>query len=478
MPRATYSYFLGGEARQPNTDLEVRDKHTGEVASRVAVADQSAIEEAIVGASAAAPAMARLTGGERQEILNHCARRFAERAEELAFDLCVEAGKPMGDSRAEVARMIDTFRIAAEESVRQGGEVLPLDRTPRGRGYLGLWRRFPVGPVAAITPFNFPLNLAAHKVAPAIAAGCPCILKPASQTPIGALTIAEILAETSLPRGAFSALPVRGPQAGALVTDERIKLLSFTGSPQVGWELKRQAGKKRVTLELGGNAACIVCADAQQDDCVERLVFGAFYQAGQSCVSVQRILIHESIYAQLRERLVLRTRALVCGDPKQGDTAVGPLISVEEAQRVEAWIDAAVKRGAKRLCGGERDRALLRPCLLEDVPTDEAVCAKEVFGPVAVLAPFRDFEQALNAANDSEFGLQAGVFTQNIERAMRAFERLEVGGVCINEVPSWRADHMPYGGVKSSGQGREGVRFAMEEMSEVRMLVLRRAPGN
>ncbi len=474
MPRASYPYFLAGEARRPNTDLAVRDKFTGEVVSHVAVADAAAFESAIAAADAARGPMARLPGGERQEVLQHCVRRFEQRADELAFDLCVEAGKPLRDARGEVARLIDTFRIAAEECVRVGGEVLPMDRTPRGRDYLGLWRRFPVGVVAAITPFNFPLNLAAHKVAPAIAAGCPFLLKPASATPIGALTIGEILAETALPKGAFSVLPARGEQSGALVEDERVQMLSFTGSPEVGWELKRRAGKKRVALELGGNAACIVCADADLEDAVGRLITGAFYQSGQSCVSVQRILVQQPVYRDLRERLVARTKLLTCGDPKLEETFIGPLISEQEARRLESWIAQAVDFGARRLCGGERQGAMLTPCLLENVPPTADLCAKEAFGPVAILIPFESFEEALVSANASDYGLQAGIFTRDLERALRAWEELEVGGVCVNEVPSWRADHMPYGGVKSSGLGREGVRFAIEEMSEPRMLVLRR----
>jgi acyl-CoA reductase-like NAD-dependent aldehyde dehydrogenase len=474
MPRAVYPYFLGNEARQPNTLLEVRDKYTGEVASRVAQADDQALEEALELAARAAGPMAALSGHERAQALRHCARRLAERSEELAFNLCVEAGKPIRDAHGEVARLIDTFLIAAEESLWLGGEVLPLDRTPRGRGYVGLWRRFPSGPVAAITPFNFPLNLAAHKLAPAIAAGCPFVLKPASATPIGALTIGEILAETELPKGAFSVLPVPGGSAGKLVEDPRIKVLSFTGSPQVGWELKRRAGKKKVTLELGGNAACIVCADADLDDAVERLVFGAFYQSGQSCVSVQRILVQETVYAALRDKLVAKTRALECGDPKLVSTFVGPLISQQEAERLERWIASARARGARLLCGGKRSGAVLEATLLEGVPEDEPLSASEAFGPVALLAPFGAFEEALERANASTYGLQAGVFTRDLERAFSAWERLEVGGVCVNEVPSWRADHMPYGGVKDSGLGREGVRFAIEEYSEIRMLVLRR----
>jgi acyl-CoA reductase-like NAD-dependent aldehyde dehydrogenase len=406
-------------------------------------------------------------------VLSHCAGRFRERAEELAQTLCVEAGKPIRDSRGEVSRLIDTFRIAAEEATRIGGEVLPMDVTPRARNYTGMWKRVPIGPCSLISPFNFPLNLAAHKIAPAIAAGCPFVLKPASATPVGALLIGEILAETDLPLGAFSILPC--PRAGAdrLVTDARFKLLSFTGSPDVGWDLKARAGKKKVVLELGGNAGVIVDADADVADAVSRLVVGAFYQSGQSCIKAQRILIHESIYADLRERFIAATRALKLGDPRDEDTFLGPLITVADAERLEGWIRSAVARGARLLCGGGRKGAMLEATLLENVPKDEPVVCREAFGPVSVLSSFRDFDAALDEINDTTFGLQAGVFTRDIYKAQRAWDRLDVGAVLIGEVPSWRVDHMPYGGVKDSGLGREGLRFAIEDMTEIRLLVIR-----
>jgi acyl-CoA reductase-like NAD-dependent aldehyde dehydrogenase len=340
-----------------------------------------------------------------------------------------------------------------------------------------MWKRVPVGVCGFITPFNFPLNLVAHKVAPALAVGCPFVLKPASTTPVGALLVGEILAETALPAGAFSILPARGADAERLATDERVRFLSFTGSPAVGWALKARAGRKKVTLELGGNAAVIVDADADLDDAVTRIVFGAFYQSGQSCIGVQRVIVHESIYDAFKARLVTATAALKMGDPRRENTFIGPMISEDEARRLSGWIDAARARGARVLTGGQRDGALLAATLLENVPRDADVCAKEAFGPVAVLSTFRDFDAALDEVNDSIYGLQAGVFTRDIYRAHRAWDRLEVGGVIVGDVPSWRVDHMPYGGVKESGQGREGVRFAMEEMTEVRMFVLRTPPA-
>jgi acyl-CoA reductase-like NAD-dependent aldehyde dehydrogenase len=471
--RDAYPYYLGNEPLQPNQGLEVRNKFDGSLATKVALADADAIARGIELAAAAERPMRRLAAYERQAVLQHCVTRFQERAEEFAAALCVEAGKPIKDSRGEVSRLIDTFRIAAEESVRQLGEVMPLDITPRARGYRGMWKRVPIGACSFISPFNFPLNLAAHKVAPALAVGCPFVLKPASLTPIGALLIGEVLAETDLPKGAFSILPARRDGADLFTTDERLKLLSFTGSPGVGWDLKARAGKKKVVLELGGNAGVIVDRDWDLADAVDRIVTGAFYQSGQSCISVQRILVHEEVYENFRERLVEATRALPMGDPRDEKTFIGPMISEQEAERLHGWIEAAVKGGAKLLCGGGRKGAMLEATLLEDAPRESDVCAQEAFGPVAVLSRFRDFDAALAELNDSAFGLQAGIFTRDWIRAQQAWDELEVGGVLIGDVPSWRVDHMPYGGVKDSGLGREGIRWAMEDMSEVRLLVNR-----
>ncbi len=473
MLQQSYPYYLGNEPVAANEDLPVTDKYTGEVATRVALADERAIDRAIGLAAEAAEPMRRLAAYERQAVLAHCVRRFEERREELAMALCIEAGKPIRDARGEVTRLIDTFRIAAEESVRIYGEILPLDIGPRARGYSGAWKRVPIGPCSFISPFNFPLNLAAHKVAPAIAAGCTFVLKPASLTPVGALMIGEVLSETDLPKGAFSILPCRRDGADLFTTDERLKLLSFTGSPDVGWKLKQRAGKKKVILELGGNAAVVVDEDADLDDAVSRIVFGAFYQSGQSCIGVQRILVHEGIYDDFRDRLVSATGELVAGDPKDESTFIGPMISESEARRLEEWIESAVASGGRLLCGGRRHGAMLEATLLENVQPSEPICAREAFGPVAVLASFGEFDDALARVNDSVFGLQAGIFTRDIYKVQRAWDELEVGGVVVGDVPSWRVDHMPYGGVKESGLGREGIRFAIEDMTEIRLLVLR-----
>ena len=476
MLKSAYPYYLANQAVYANQDLVVTDKYTGAIATRVALADASVIDQAIAAAVQAQAPMAKMAAYERQQVLDHCVLRFRERAEELAQSLCIEAGKPIKDARGEVTRLIDTFRIAAEECTRIHGETISLDISPRAKGYRGMTKRVPIGACSFISPFNFPLNLAAHKVAPAIAAGCPFILKPASFTPIGALIIGEVLAETALPVGAFSILPCARDGADLFTTDERLKLLSFTGSPEVGWQLKAKAGKKKVTLELGGNAACIVDADANIDDAVQRLVFGAFYQSGQSCISVQRILIHASIYETVKAKLVAATQTLVMGNPQDENTFIGPMISVKEAERLQSWIIEAVDQGASLLCGGQREGAMLAATLLENVPETVSLYTEEAFGPAAILSSFTDFDEALAQVNNSRFGLQAGIFTRDLYKAHKAWDTLEVGGVVIGDVPSWRVDHMPYGGVKDSGLGREGIRYAIEDMTEIRLLVVREAP--
>lgn len=470
----TYPLYLNNKPVQPNTDLEVTDKFTGEVAFRTALATPAVIEEAIAGAVRAAEPMARLASYERQAVLDHCVARFRERFDELAYALCVEAGKPIRDAEGEATRLIDTFRIASEEATRIYGEVQPLDISARAKGYLGIWKRVPIGPCSFISPFNFPLNLAAHKIAPAIAAGCPFVMKPASLTPLGAIIIGDVLSETDLPEGAFSILPAHREGADLFTTDEQLKLLSFTGSPAVGWVLKARAGKKKVVLELGGNAAVVVDADADLDHALERIVFGAFYQSGQSCIGVQRILIHESVYDRFKAMLVEKTRTLIAGDPKARDTFIGPMISEKEAQRLKAWIDDAVAAGATLLCGGALDGAMLEATLLEGVPKTCAANKEEAFGPLASLSAFSSWGEALAEVNASRFGLQAGLFTRDLHKVLEAWDALEVGGVVVNDVPSYRVDNMPYGGVKDSGLGREGVRFAIEDMTEIRNLVIRR----
>ena len=472
----TYPLYLNNKAAQPNTDLVVTDKYTGEVAFRTALASPEIIDEAIAGAVRATEPMARLASYEKQDVLMHCVNRFKERFDELAYALCVEAGKPIKDSEGEVTRLIDTFRIAAEEAVRNYGEVMPLDISERAKGYSSMWKRVPIGPCSFISPFNFPLNLAAHKIAPAIAMGCPFIIKPASKTPLGTIIIGEVLAECDiLPEGAFSVLPASRDGADLFTVDERLKLLSFTGSPGVGWALKAKAGKKPVILELGGNAAVVVDHDADLDDALERIIFGAFYQSGQSCIGVQRIIIHEDVYDRFKDMLVEKTKTLVAGDPKDRDTFIGPMISEGEATRLKGWIDDAVEGGATLLTGGGLSNGnMLEATLLENVHRDAQAMNDEAFGPLAILMKFSDFDEALDEVNRSEFGLQAGIFTRDLFKMFDSWDRLDVGGIVINDVPSYRVDNMPYGGVKDSGLGREGIRFAMEDMSEIRNLVVRR----
>ncbi|MCY7355661.1 MAG: aldehyde dehydrogenase family protein [Lysobacter sp.] len=474
MLKKSYPYYLANKPVAANADLEVLDKYSGKRATRVAFADNATVRKAIVAADKAREAMAAFAPDQRRDVLEHCVARFTERQEELALALCIEAGKPIKDARGEVTRLIDTFRIAAGEATRIDGEVLNLEISARTRGYRGLVKRVPIGPCAFITPFNFPLNLVAHKVAPAIAAGCPFVLKPAAKTPVGALIIGEVLAETDLPDGAFSILPCSNDDAGLLVEDERIKLLSFTGG-LVGWELKARAGRKKVTLELGGNAACIVDEDpgSDLDHVVERLVFGAYYQSGQSCISVQRIYVHAAIYSKLRKKLMTAVSRLRIGDPKDEKVFIGPMIDEDAARRVESWIATAAKAGATQLVAGARHKHLLPAALLENVPRDSDLYRKEAFGPVACIESFDDYERVLKRINDSDFGLQAGVFTGRLDHALRAWDVLEVGGVIVGDVPSFRVDNMPYGGVKQSGLGREGVRHAIEDMTEPRLLVIR-----
>jgi acyl-CoA reductase-like NAD-dependent aldehyde dehydrogenase len=474
MLQSSYPYYLANQALAPNQALEVRDKFSGDIATRVALADAAAIDAAIAAAHAARPAMAAFPPDARRDVLEHCVRRFTERREELALALCVEAGKPIRDARGEAERLIDTFRIAAGEATRVEGETVELAISERTRGYRGFVKRVPVGACSFITPFNFPLNLVAHKVAPAIAAGCPFVLKPSERTPVGALIVGEVLAETALPEGAFSILPCPVDQADALVTDARIALLSFTGG-LVGWDLKARAGRKKVVLELGGNAACVVDADPGRpmEEVVARLVSGAYYQSGQSCIGVQRILVHRDRYDGLAAALAKAVGALRMGDPRDESVFIGPMIDEAAAQRVEAWIAAAVAAGARVLAGGARDGVMLPATLLEGVPHDADLWRREAFGPVAAIEPFDDFDDALARVNDSDFGLQAGVFTADLAHAMRAWDALEVGGVVVGDIPSFRVDNMPYGGVKGSGFGREGVRYAIADMTEPRLLVLR-----
>ena len=452
------------------------DAWNGTPLASVAQAGPADIERAIAAAHAARPAMAALPGWRRREVLEHLQARVREHAERLAETITAEGGKPIVAARLEVARAQGTLREAAAEAGRLDGDVLDLDRDAGTLGWRGFTRRVPVGVASLITPFNFPLNLVVHKLAPALAAGCPVLLKPAPATPLTALKLGEWLAECNLPPGAFSILPCANEHAAPLVEDERIAVLSFTGG-LIGWELKARAGRKRVVLELGGNAACIVDADpgASLDHVVARIIAGAYGQAGQSCISVQRLIVHREVLPGLRETLLDAVRALPCGDPRDERTVVGPMISTAAAARLDAAIGSAVAAGSHALLRGIRDRArpaLLGPTLLENVPREHPLYREEAFGPVLILEAADDFEHAIERANDSRFGLQAGVFTGSHANAMRAWEALEVGGVVIGDVPTVRVDRMPYGGVKDSGLGREGPAWAIDDFTATRLMVV------
>jgi glyceraldehyde-3-phosphate dehydrogenase (NADP+) len=402
------------------------------------------------------------------------AQRISEDADELAELLTRESGKPIRDAKAEVARAALTFRTAAEEALRITGEWLPLDWNAANRGRSGIVRRYAIGPVAGISPFNFPMNLAAHKVAPAIAAGCSIVLKPPSKDPLVMLRVAEYLHETDLPRGAVSILPMDRPTGAAMVADDRFKLLSFTGSPSVGWKMKREAGKKKVVLELGGNAGAIVDESADLDWAVSRLVFGSFAYAGQVCISVQRIYVHEAIYDSFAAKFVEKVRQMKIGEPLDPATELGPMVDEKAVARTHEWVHEALDQGATALVGGEPDGLYYPPTVLTGVPSGCRVCGEEVFAPVVNLFRVPDFATAVAEINDSQFGLQCGVFTNDLERTLLAHDELEVGGVIVNDVPTWRIDPMPYGGVKDSGLGREGLRYSIEDMTELRLLAFAR----
>ncbi|MGL6290299.1 MAG: aldehyde dehydrogenase family protein [Silanimonas sp.] len=476
---ATTPLWLANRPLTTTSTKPLHDVWTGETIAEVAHAGASDIEQAIASAHAARAAMAALPGWRRREVLEHLLARVRENAESLARTITAEGGKPITAARTEVARAQATLREAAAEAGRLDGAVLDLDRDAGTRGWRGFTKRVPAGVASLITPFNFPLNLVLHKVAPALAAGCPVILKPAPATPLSALALGDWLAECGLPEGAFSILPCSNEDAAPLVEDARIAVLSFTGG-LIGWELKAIAGKKRVVLELGGNAACIVDADpgADLDHVVARIVAGAYGQAGQSCISVQRLIVHRELLPALREKLVAAVRALPHGDPTDERTVIGPMISAKAAGKLDDWIGEAIGAGATALVRGARDASrpnLLGATLLEGVPPHLPLYREEAFGPVLLLEAADDFEHAIARANDSRFGLQAGVFTASHANAMRAWDSLEVGGVVIGDVPTVRVDRMPYGGVKDSGLGREGPRWAMEDFSETRLLVA--APG-
>jgi acyl-CoA reductase-like NAD-dependent aldehyde dehydrogenase len=470
----TVPIYLAGEFVEAGSRLEVRNPANDELVATTFQAGPQELERATVAAVDAFAETRRLASYQRRDALAHVAACIDRDAEELSELLTRESGKPIRDARGEVSRGALTFRTAAEEALRITGEWLPLDWNAANRGRSGIVRRYPIGPVAGISPFNFPLNLAAHKVAPAIAAGCSIVLKPPSKDPLVMLRVAQYIAETDLPKGAVSVLPMDRPTGDRMVGDDRFKLLSFTGSPSVGWKMKADAGRKKVVLELGGNAGAIVDETADLDWAVNRLVFGAFAYAGQVCISVQRIYVVRAIYDEFERRFVEKVRSVRSGDPLDPATDLGPMVDDKAVRRTHEWVREALDGGARALAGGEPDGRYYPPTVLVDVPRDARVCGEEVFAPVVNLFAVDSFADAVREINASRFGLQCGVFTSSLERTLLAHDELEVGGVIVNDVPTWRIDPMPYGGVKESGLGREGLRWSIEDMTEPRLLAFAR----
>jgi glyceraldehyde-3-phosphate dehydrogenase (NADP+) len=468
-----YKILIGGRWLSTESELKVVNPYNGGVAGSTSLAGPGELDSAAAAAESSFEALKAMPSYRRAELIRKVVDGIEGRSEELAMTISQEAGKPIRDARAEVRRAAGTFRLAAEEAVRIEGALIPLDTAPGAEGRYGIVKRFPVGTILGITPFNFPLNLVAHKVAPAMACGCPIILKPASKTPLTALMLGETITEAGWPAGGVNVVPCSVADAEALLDDPRIRKLSFTGSPEVGWRLKEKAGQRKATLELGGNAGVIVHEDADLGYAAKRCVAGAFSYAGQVCISVQRIYAHESVFARFRDELVERCGQLKGGDPLEETTDLGPMIDEDSAIRAEAWVKEAVQAGAKVLAGGLRRGAFLDPTVLTHTDDSMKVCSKEAFAPVVVLEPYSAFEDAVERVNKGPYGLQAGVFTGDIGRVFHAYERLDVGAVVVNDVPTFRVDNMPYGGVKASGFGREGVRYAIEEMTEPKLLALK-----
>jgi len=471
-PAATHGFLIDGRWMEDGELVDVRSPFDGAVVGRVVQARREHAEAAIAAAVKAFGTTRRLPAFERQRVLRRVSAAIAERRDEFARTIVQEAGKPIKLARIEVDRAVFTFNVAAEEATRIYGEYLPLDWQEFTAGRWGIVKRYPLGPIAGITPFNFPLQLVAHKAAPAIAAGCSMVLKPAPQTPLSSLLLAECIQQAGWPDGGLNVLPLSNDDAGLLVTDERIKLITFTGSTTVGWDIKRRAGKKKVALELGGNAGAIVHSDADLSYAAERCVTGAFVYAGQSCISVQRILVEQSVYGKFTDLLVEAARKLKTGDPADESTDIGPLIRESDAVRVTSWVEEAARSGARLMCGGGRTKSVVNPTVLTSTKPEMKVNCQEIFGPVVTVEPYQNFDEALRRINNSNYGLQAGLFTRDVKLLFQAYDELEVGALIAGDIPSFRIDHMPYGGIKDSGLGREGLRYAIEEMTEPKLLVM------
>ena len=469
-------YLVAGQFKTSDETFEVTSPFDGAVVATVAKPTKADIEAATAAADEAFEETRKLPVHVRSEALAHISKRLAERSDEVAESIAREGGKPLKWATVEAARAVSTFQWAAETLRADDGEIMRLDTEAALGSRLGLIRRFPLGPVLAITPFNFPVNLVAHKVAPALAVGAPIVVKPATATPLGALLLGELFAETDLPPKMMSVLPIGGSEAGGLVTDDRYAKISFTGSSEVGWNMRSEAPKKAITLELGGNAGVIVHSDADLERAAQRVAFGGYYQAGQSCISVQRVLVHSDVVDRFNELLVGEVNKLKNGDPMDPETDVGPVIDHDSLERISQWVDEAVQSGAEILTGGKREDPFYVPTVLANTEESMKVRCEEIFGPVVTVSTYDDFESAIEEVNNSKYGLQAGIFTKDVNRLMAAWRDLEVGGVIANDVASFRADQMPYGGSKDSGAGREGLRYAMEEMTEPRIMVLSEVP--
>jgi acyl-CoA reductase-like NAD-dependent aldehyde dehydrogenase len=468
----TYKMYLGGKWVSSKTTITVTCPYDGALAGKAATATSADYTKAIALADQAFAVTRKLASYQRERILHQIADGIEKNSEKFARTVSLEMGKVIRDARSEVGRAVSTFRVSAEEAKRVGGDVIDLDWLPGHERRTGIVRRFPIGVIAGITPFNFPINLVAHKIGPAIASGNTIVLKPASKTPIVALLLAEVIDQSDLPKGAISILPGASSQAAPLLEDERVKLVTFTGSSDVGWHIKQHCGKKKVVLELGGNAGVIVADDANLDWAAARLLFGGFTSNGQSCISVQRIFVHDKLYDTFIQKIAALVKKMKVGSPLAEDSDISAMVDSDSTVKVKTWIDDAISQGAKIICGGKIQSGVLLPTVLTDVKSAMKVCVNEVFAPLISIAKYRDFKAAVAEVNDSRYGLQAGVFTNRLNDVMYAFEEIQTGGVVINDVPTYRADHMPYGGVKDSGMQREGVRYAIEDMTETKILVL------
>lgn len=469
-----YKYYIGGIWKKSDRILEIKNPFDGKIAYKTFIPTDEDLENAIKKAQEAFKETKRLPVYKRVEILLQIKEQLIVRKEEIAKSITLQSGKPIKDARVEVERSINVFTLAAEEAKRIGGEYFPLDLMAGSEKRFAIYKKFPLGVIFGISPFNFPLNLVSHKVAPALASGNTIIIKPSNVVAITPLILAEIISKTDLPKGAFSVLPLPGNEAEKAITDDRIKKITFTGSPKVGWYLKSICGKKKITLELGGNAGLILDQNCSIDYAVSRCVTGAFSFAGQVCISVQRIYVHKNIYKEFKEKFMEGVKKIKIGDPLNEDTNMSCMISENEALRVEQWVKEAVEGGAKILYGGKREGTLFYPTVFEDVNHNMKVSCLEVFAPVVTLEPFEDFKEAVGKVNNSIYGLQTGVFTNTLENMWYAFDEIESGGIIINDIPTYRMDNMPYGGIKESGFGREGIKYAIEEMTEGKLLAVNR----